>query len=298
MISASVVKIMRVFCLLLTAALLFSAFPAGSSASPEPEQTAAPSKLEQQVNEWVSVLAKQKLFADWQGADPQIQALGPGTHGWLVLFSKDGRHIGYMVVHAVTDGSFRMGEYGVGSFPLFSQQQLKRSLIRNELIAANAPSTSYSAVRHYLHPLAAVWEVKIDGKSYWLDAKTAELLPLKQSDWDAIEEAAEDRPAAPLLTGNRSRLRLNPTFDAYERLPWLTKEAPFANKDMEKIVLRLNKKQRVRYVTEPYGEAMLYAAPVVGYQRWSGGRLDLALHMEGTRFIPIEALARCGFFYR
>lgn len=297
MVAASFDKIPRVFCWLLALSLLFCAVPLSSAASPQQGEHEAPTKLEEQVKEWVSVLAKQKLFSAWEGADPQIQALGPGTHGWLVLFSKDGRHIGYMVVNAVTDGSFRMGEYGVGPFTLFSHQQLKRSLFDNGLITVHS-TESFTAVKHYIHPFAAAWEVKIDGKSYWLDAKTAELLPLKEADWNEIKQASYHRHTHAMLTSRDSSLRLNPSFDAYERLPWLTKEAPFAKKDAQKILLRLYKKQRLRYVTEPFGEAMLYAAPVIGYQRWSSGRLDLALDMEGTRFIPIEMLARYGLFYR
>jgi hypothetical protein len=43
---------------------------------------------------------------------------------------------------------------------------------------------------------------------------------------------------------------------------------------------------------------MLYAVPVIGYQRWSNGRLDLAVDMEGIRFIPIGAMLGKGNFYR
>jgi hypothetical protein len=298
MLSVSSTKVRCILSLLLALSVFFCTLPVRLSAAPEPGEAEAPSKLEEQVKQWVSVLAQQKLFSDWQGADPQIQALGPGTHGWLVLFSKEGRHIGYMVVHAVTDGSFRMGEYGVGPFTLFSQQQLTRSLIQNGLITGKSDE-SFTAVKHYIHPFAAAWEVKIDGKSYWLDAKTAELLPLKEADWNEIAKVPYLWTSEPLLLISKgSSMRLNPSFDAYERLPWLAKEAPFARKDAEKILLRLNKKLHLRYVTEPFGEAMLYAAPVTGYQRWPGGRLDLALDMEGTRFIPIEMLTRCGQFYR
>jgi hypothetical protein len=256
-----------------------------------------PSKLEKQVEVWVSKLAEQPPFKVWQTADPQIEALGPGTHGWLVLFTKEGKDVGYMVVHATLNGSFQLGEYGVGPFPLFSYQKLKQSLIDNGLISEDQAAL-ITAVKHYVHPFAAAWEVTIGEESYWLDAKTAELLPVNGEWWK--KEFPESKPVyrGPKEGSRVTTQRINETFDAYERLPWLTKEASFQAKDAKKLQSRLNSKQHLRYVVEPFGEAMLYAVPVVGYQRWSNGRLDLAVDMEGIRFIPIGAMLGKGNFYR
>jgi hypothetical protein len=254
-------------------------------------------KLEQQVKEWVSQLAVQEPFTAWQTADPQIEALGPGTHSWLVLFTKEGKDIGYMVVHAVSDGSFRLGEYGLGLYTLFSNQQLKNSLIDNGLISADQTKL-ITAVKHYVHPFAAAWEVKIGEEVYWLDAKTAELLPIDSVTWNHLFPDAKLITKVPKEGDFIKVLRLNDPFDAYERLPWLTKEAPFSVKDAKKLQNRLNNKQHLRYVTEPFGDAMLYAVPLIGYQRWSNGRLDLAIDMEGTRFIPLNSLLNKGLFYR
>ncbi len=281
--------------LLLT--VFLSSSPVQAYAEP-PLKVQIPSKLERQVQEWVSRLAEQKAFAEWQTADPQIEALGPGTHGWLVLFTKEGKDIGYMVVHAALDGSFRLGEYGVGPYSLFSHQQLKRSLIDNGLLSEDKADL-ITAVKHYVHPFAAAWEAKIGEETYWLDAKTTELLPLDGDIWNALF-AQETNPAYldPEDGACILNLKLNEPFDAYERLPWLTKEAPFPAKEAKKLLSRLNGKHHLRYVTEPFGDAMLYAVPIIGYQRWSNGRIDLAIDMEGTRFIPLEAMLSTGLFYR
>jgi hypothetical protein len=280
---------------LLLAAVFFSNTLQAFAAPPSEVQI--PSKLERQVKEWVIRLAEHKAFAAWQTADPQIEALGPGTHGWLVLFTKEGKDIGYMVVHAVTDGSFRLGEYGLGPHTLFSHQLLKQSLIDNGLISADQ-SDLITAVRHYIHPFAAAWEVRIGEETYWLDAKTAELLPVDGATWNKMFPVDKPLYTWPKEGSSVKVIRLNNPFDAYERLPWLTKEAPFPAKDAKKLQSRLNSKQHLRYVTEPFGVAMLYAVPVIGYQRWSNGRLDLAIDMEGTRFIPLGALLGKGLFYR
>ncbi|RKP54390.1 hypothetical protein D7Z26_13635 [Cohnella endophytica] len=292
---------LKLFLIALSAALVVQAvhFPARAlaAAPATSSQTQAPSKLERQVKEWVASLAEQKPFKAWQSADPQIEALGPGTHSWLVLFTKEGKDIGYMVVHAVMDGSFQLGEYGVGPHSLFSPQVLKRSLIDGGLMTADQ-AQRMTAVKHYVHPFAAAWEVKIDEDTYWLDAKTAEQLPVDNAAWNRMFS-----PDKPFFQGppTGSRLvahRLNEPFDAYEKLPWLTKEAPFPANATANVQKRLDGKQHLRYVTEPFGDAMLYAVPIIGYQRWSNGRMDLAIDMEGTRYVPIGALLRQGLFYR
>jgi hypothetical protein len=266
-----------------------------SAATPDPVHL--PSKLERQVQEWVALLAEQKPFMSWQTADPQIEALGPGTHSWLVLFTKEGKNVGYMVVHAVTDGSFRLGEYGLGPNTLFSHELLKQSLIDNGLISVEQIEL-IKAFKHYVHPFAAAWKVTVGEESYWLDAKTAELLPIDSSSWHKIISGIKPSDMEPKTGSRIFALKLNESFDPYERLPWLTKEAPFSVKDTKKLLTRLNKKQHLRYVTEPFGEAMLYAVPVIGYQHWSNGRLDMAVDMEGTRYIPLDTMRRKGLFYR
>jgi hypothetical protein len=288
--------IRRGFPLTLLLASVLISTPMKAVASPSSDAQ-VPSKLEQQVQEWVIRLAEQKPFAALQTADPQIEALGPGLHGWLVLFTKEGKDIGYMVVHAVKDGSFRLGEYGLGPYTLFSHQLLKRSLIENGLISSDQ-SDLIAAVKHYVHPFAAAWEVKIGDETHWLDAKTAELLPVDGATWQNLFPAAKLQYTGSKEGSHIKAIRLNTPFDVYERLPWLTKEAPFPAKNTKKLQSSLNGKQHLRYVTEPFGDAMLYAVPVIGYQRWSNGRLDLAFDMEGTRFIPLDTLLGKGLFYR
>lgn len=280
------------------AALLLAASPSDRAAAETPGDP--PSKLERQVQEWVSALSKQKPFADWQNADPQIEALGPGTHAWLVLFSKEGKNIGYMVVNAVTDGSFQLDEYGLGAYPLFSLERMRQSLVEGGYLDSDQESP-VTAVKHYIHPFAAVWEVGIGKATYWLDAKTAETLPANDmAEAETLLSNVHTLPAGmPAPSGKASALRLNDRFDAYERLPWLAKEAPFPAEDASKLRSRLNRSGQLRYVSEPFGDdTMLYALPVVGYLLWHNGRTDLALDMEGLRFIPLDALKAIGTFYR
>ncbi|XID93981.1 hypothetical protein ACF3MZ_05515 [Paenibacillaceae bacterium WGS1546] len=285
---------MRIALLLFAMLAALCALPAAAHAEPH---SRSPSKLERQVYEWVERLAERKPFQAWLSADPQIEALGPGTHSWLVLFTKEGREVGYMIVHAVTDGSFELGEYGTGPYPLFSRQLLERSLLESGLVTADRLAETV-AVKRYVHPFAAAWEVADGDETYWLDAKTAEQLPLLKGDWSKLfPDGRGDQPLP--AAGERSvAYVMNEPFDAYERLPWLAKEAPFNAKDARLLQKRLNARQHLRYVIEPFGEAMLYAVPVIGYQRWSNGRIDVAVDMAGTRFLPVPPLLAKGSFYR
>lgn len=250
----------------------------------------ASSKLEQQVEGWVLALAKQKAFSDWQDADRRIEALGPGTHGWLVLLTAKKRPIGYLIVNAVEDGGYQLAEYGRGPYPLFSQQKLKQALLEEGYADKRDQPVG---VRHYLHPFAAVWEVGLSEGTIWLDGKTAEWLPIQ-----AASLAEQSEPASTLLPSERVvRHRLNETFDVYERLPWLTKDTVFPADNERKLKSRLNQGKPLRYIAEPYGDAMLYALPVIGYLQWSNGRLDVALDADGERYIALDVLLQLGRFY-
>ncbi len=291
---------MRIRSMLIIALITLTAFvhsPAPATAAPDHEETQAPSKLELQIAEWVDALAKQKPFAAWQSADPQIEALGPGTHSWLVLFTQAGENIGYMVVNAALDGTFKLGEYGLGPYPLFSYELLKQSLINGGLLSSGDPMPA-AVTKIYVHPFAAAWEVRIGEDTYYLDAKTAEQLPLDERTYLELFPTEYERLASISNADRSKRLRLNPAFDVYERLPWLMKETPFPAKEVSKLQARLDKRQHLRYVTEPLGDKMLYALSVIGYQRWASGRVDVALDMSGQRFIPLSTLEQDGLFYR
>ena len=285
-----------IIVMLLILAIAQSVVPV-AAATPENESAKSPNQLEKQVAQWVDALAKQKPFAAWQTADPQIEALGPGTHSWLVLFTQEGKNIGYMVVNAALDGTFKLGEYGLGPYPLFSYELLKQSLINGGIITSDQPMPA-AVTKIYVHPFAAAWEVRIGEDTYFLDAKTAEQLPLDDRTFPQLFPTEYKRLEAIASADRSARIKLNPAFDVYERLPWLMKETPFPVKEVSKLQARLDKRQHLRYVTEPLGDTMLYALSVIGYQRWASGRVDVALDMDGQRFIPLSTLQSDGLFYR
>jgi hypothetical protein len=281
-----------ILLILLAASLLAASASAAAGRTAE-----TPAGLERQIREWTAALSAHQPFEEWKHAVPDIQALGPGTHGWLAILNSAGRPVGYMVVYASEDGTFRLGEYGAGPNVLFSPAALDKSLSENGLL--DPKKTPYKAIRHYFHPFAAVWEVSAGQESYWIDAKTGELLPFERESWDRLLPSLQQSvpPDSYGFAAKTDSSFLGDTFDAYEKLPWLTGEKPFGAENAEKVQSRIRSGLHLRYVTEPYGEAALYALPVTGYQKWENGRLDLALDMAGSRFIPIRQLQQYGKFY-
>lgn len=271
--------------------------------------TPAPAKqLDSAVQGWIGALSQEKPFAEWKHATHSTEALGPGTHGWLVTMRlANGRPVGYMVVYAAADGTYQLGEYGAGPQPLFDAAALSRSLVANGLISGSTPA--FKAEKLYLHPFAAVWRVQVDGQTYWLDAKTDEMLPLDDERWDMLVQqssegaAASATPAPPALAkpGGKATvaaIRINASFDPFERLSWLMNEKPFSVQNEAALLQWLQKSKQLRYISEPFGDRMLYALAVIGYERWSGGRIDVALDNEGVRFIPLATLREAGLFYK
>ncbi len=241
------------------------------------------------------MLAAQDAFKDWAQADADIQALGPGTHGWMAVLKTDGRTVGYMVIHAAEEGGYRLGEYGVGPNALFDPASLKKSLEENGLLGTKG--TPYTADKLYFHPFAAVWEVRIGSDLYWLDAKTAELLPFDRSGWEKSRALLSVSKEEPEPFSESVSLHVGKTFDPYDKLPWMTGEPTFDAGNGEKAQTRLRGGLHLRYVSEPYGQDVLYALPVIGFRQGKNGRLDLALDMAGLRFVPFRELARLGRFY-
>ncbi|WP_217595977.1 hypothetical protein [Cohnella sp. GbtcB17] len=283
----------RTLLLVLLLSALSAMQAARSAAAPMPD-SADPARCAAAI---VAQLSAQPGFALWKTGSPRVEALGPGTHGWLAtVVGPKGAPLGYAVVYAAEDGSCRLGEYGLGPKPLFDTATLRMALAAGGYIPS-AGSNAFRTIKHYIHPFAAAWEVKLAKETLWLDAKSAELLPVNdEAQWMA---AAASEPYMPedSLPGKPGELRLPDnaadTFDPYERLSWLLGDKPFAPQP-DRLIARIKANDRLVYVAQPLGDKMLYAQSVVGYQRWQSGRLDLALDMNGWRFIPLDALAKTG----
>ncbi|MFC4777275.1 hypothetical protein ACFO9Q_10825 [Paenibacillus sp. GCM10023252] len=307
----------------LTAVSATSANMAVAAVGAAPPKT---SLLQQHVERWIGQLSKNDAFHAWRGAGYETSPLGPGTHSWLVLVKQKKVTVGYLVVQALDDGGLSLGEYGLGSHPLYDAIVLRGAIERLEL--ERAP---LSAVREYVHPLLAVWKVKTDSDSFeYADAASGEWLPLGEELWKEtrLAEANVLGDGLRSLTAALTTMRTNEPFDVYDRMPWLTASPLSLSMDAEgsgrsagrgagggaggeaggqaevsfTLPALLDSDEQIRYAAERYEGTALFVWSVIGYHGWNEGTVYAALQSSGeedhVRYIPLTLLARLGSFYR
>jgi hypothetical protein len=264
--------------------------PAGASANFTVEATDKPaSVLDETVNRWKLALAKEKGFESWEKADWSSYPLGPGSHGWAVILVSEGKEIGYMIIHAAENGELRLTEYGTGSSPLFSLTTLYRSLIQLGLIPE-----STKAERWYFGSLQGVWKVTSNQTIYVLDAKTGQTLPFEKLPVIGIENIA--LPSTSTTLGGKLEEKLLPTFDPYERLPWVQGK-PLDISGLEELRLALQKHPKLTFVSELYDGKVTYPLAVLGYRKWEQDDPYLILDFEGPCYMPLQSALMHGKFY-
>ncbi|MFB9327126.1 hypothetical protein ACFFSY_14460 [Paenibacillus aurantiacus] len=283
--------------------VLSAAEPSTSKPNQVSGEASQASDLERQADLWIQTIAKQNGFQDWLNASVDITPIGPGQHGWLVTLRGTGSvPVGYLIIHAKEEGGFILGEYGAGRHPAFDPNTLYTSMVHQGLIASYAEATKrpLKLERLYVHPLLAVWKwTAPDGQVRYLDAWTAEELPISESQW---QQAAKKLQVTSLASGialANSRIstsRLNDIFDAYERMPWLTKK-PIANMQTKLLVSLLDQKRQIRYTSELYDKQVLMVWPAIGYHRWDDQSLFVAFDQYGSRFVPMSAIESEGLFF-
>jgi hypothetical protein len=283
----------------LLACLLAAALAApGAAASGGPTER---QQLESQVDIWAQGLSARPGFERFAGAKAKIEPLGPGTHGWIVLFEDQGKTIGYMVVHAVREGGFALTEYGLGDAPLYSAHLLRQGLARLGLIGDDEEGIGGAAVeRRYAHPLGAAWRVETADGIFYLDAKTGEELPADDRFWNEAEREAaaclEERlPGGAQPAGSLKRHAEAPAFDPYGRFPWITRQ-PLEWADAD-IAALLGGGSELRLVAERFGGAFLYVLPVVAWHEWDDGTAYIGVDQEGLRFMPQACLEPAANLY-
>lgn len=270
---------------------------AASVAKPVPDLVSE-ATLPATIDKWRSMLAREEGFEGWQAAAWNSYPIGPGTHGWVVILTAHGEDVGYMIVHAAENGSFRLTEYGTGKHPLFSLNTLYRSLVQQELIPVTITYTDFAAdetiikERLYMDALTAVWKIKLQDQTVYADAKSGEVLPLTE---DPAPKMQEDSNAFSDLTGE-AETALQPAFDPYESMPWIV-GTPLAITGLAGLQSALNLNEHLTYVTELYNGQVTLPLAVLGYQAWQAGEPYLVLDHVGPRYVRLTPALELGRLY-
>lgn len=262
----------------------------------------ATGSLDAAIAEWKLKLSNEEGFEAWKQASWSSYPLGPGTHGWIVLLHSDGQEVGYMVVQATENGSFQLAEYGTGEYPLFSIHTLYRTLVQQELISDDTVTFEQFAAdpgivkeRWYYGALSAMWIIELDQETYCIDAKTGEILPLKQA--PDTQQLIDSSLVGSSLSGEAEQLLL-PAFDPYERLPWV-QGTPLSITQLSELKEQLKSQAELTYVAELYQDQtpVTLSLAVIGYEQWDREEPFLIIDHDGPRYIPLKLAIEQGQFY-
>lgn len=292
--------------------------PVSSGLQPSAERSASAAALpaagteiagmEAIIRQSIGSLSALPAFAEWQGAAWDVYPLGPGTHGWVVLLTKDGKEIGYLVISAAEDGQLSLAEYGAGEHPLFSLNTLRHAMTGQEIVAPDMPlaqfmdETVIAKERLYTGVLQSVWKVSIGHDSFYYDAKTGDRLP-NLDDFDAVRGEHGKQAAAAAATTASSQAdtivavaAAAGNFDPYDDIGWMDNQDPvIANGKTIQSLLETG--ARMLYRTGSFRQTALYALPVTGYHTWTHANVSyFELDQNGPRFLPAGDLLAVGSF--
>lgn len=256
--------------------------------------------LEEQVDVWIAALSEDEAFAGWKDAAWSKKALGPGTHGWLILVrgKADGTALGYMIVAAKPDGGYELVEYGVGETAPFSESVLDMAL-RSDGLEGIAFSADAVAEPLYYSPVHAMWKVSEGGAVRFADAFSGAWLPLSDAEADALPVAASGGEGFPF--GKRLHY-IAEAADPYMSLEWL--DAPAAKIGDWDAFLDwfADREGKAMFAASALGGELTLPIGVAGYHWWAaaegGGMRYAALDHEGLlRYVPLAALLSSGTFH-
>ena len=249
--------------------------------------------MHSQIDAWLEQLAKQTPFEKWPTAKRIVTTLGPGMHGWLVTLVQGEETVGYLVIHATQNGTFQLGEYGLGSEPLYSASVLQQSLASLEL---NDVKDTLQIEQQYASPLLAAWRITKEGRPpLYLDAKTGEQLPINDAIWQEAIAGSVLEASGITGTPELSQAILLSTFDVYERMPWLS-GIPLPH-NFSLLAAKLSQQAHLWYSSDPFHGAHRFVWAVIGYHDWSDGSIYTAIDHEGIRFVAYNTLAVYGHYY-
>ena len=292
----------------LLTSMIFISTTVNDLSTMDPHDSASATHAEQLavfVDQSVAELATaDPVFADWLTATYDIHPLGPGTSAWLVLIAQNDQPLGYLIVGSDHNESFKLVEYGVGAFPLFSTNTLHRELMRSGLISSSKDSSApidLAMLRNeldrveliYNDPFEALWEVEQSGITYWFDGITAQPLALDENP-ASLSRWQQALNVAPKTMTSAQQVERQAPFDPYEHFNWLVSE-PLA---MEQTHLKmfLAEHKRLVFLTSILNDIKAPYA-VTGYQHWGQETLFVQIEHDGERFIPWVLLQQIGDFY-
>lgn len=188
--------------------------------------------IQQAVKDAIDALAQHKPFANWKGAHTEIQALGPGTHGWVVHIKSAARKpLGYLIIQATEEGNYTLTEYGTGEYYPFAKETLTNAM--QDMGWSAEEQQLVRATPYYVKPLLAVWKLEFQSNTHWVDASSGEQLPeltplesnVRHASIPLSEEARGVSFSSEHNYAYTTKTPILHLFDPYDQIGWMADSA-------------------------------------------------------------------------
>ncbi|CAM3765513.1 hypothetical protein [Marinicrinis lubricantis] len=256
------------------------------------------------VNYWIDELAQQKGFESWKNARWSSEPLGAQMHSWVIEIRSGDVVVGYMVMGADAAGSYRLLEYGQGTYPLFNTSLLSPYLESLGIAYSDATWT-----RIYHHPLESFWYAETSQGGYLFDAKNGEYYETDSQKLRGLINLPESAGLPGMENEHESltvhaRMTLKettdvPSFDPFLTIPWVGQD-PLSEPLPQLIADFIKSGQHITYTQRIIAGEMILPLAVSGFHIWTDGELQIyyfAVDQEGQRFIPYVMMTEKGSFY-
>lgn len=261
--------------------------------------------IQQAVRDAIDALAQHKPFANWKGARTDIQALGPGTHGWVVhIKSAAHKPLGYLIIQATEDGNYTLTEYGTGEYYPFAKETLTNAM--QNIGWGPEKQQHIRATPYYVKPLLAVWKLEYQSDTHWVDASSGEQLPeltslesnVRYASMPALEEG---RGISFSIEHNYAYTTKTPVlhlFDPYDQIGWMADSAlRWSGVDAQRKLRQWNPKymnEKLIYVqmlndTSDSATKMNFPYAITGEQLWKMNAEHDAAATHRYRYVAIKS---------
>lgn len=268
----------------------------------EPVEKNGSVSMDAQIERWIHAIADQEHRNDWLDARWEKHALGPGTHGWVIVLKnkKSGDPIGYLVVHAADEKQWQLTEYGFDDYPLFGEETLYDALVRDGLVSESttALETFLDSIdafvdRRYDHPLQSYWTVEINGSSYIYDAKTGEAYTSEH----AKSGSVDDFTPAPIVPTQLNVSTSTKAEEPFNDVFWLLPSSSNENKSFHQLADAMMEGRNIVFVASLFAGQVKTPLSLTGIREWSSGSQAVAVDHYGPRIIAFASLTKNGIFH-
>lgn len=271
------------------------------------------------IERWIEQLSSQTCCEGWEQAEWTSIPLGPGTRSKLITLQLDNQPLGYFVLTASQTDEWVLSEYGVGSYPLFSEEVLYSSISQHPELQKSINETSNSATltpsnntvsalleanfeieRLYFNGLEALWSLKCreTESHYFADAKSGEIYPMEAETIKLLSQINNKQTALGLtLEQWPAMIQIShySSFDPYDHVYWLLADP--VSIDLPADLQSYLRQSRVTYLASLFDQFLTDPYPIIALEDDERKETYIGIDKAGKKYVPFSLLLAHGNFY-